>query len=221
MVADLPNSSEALAAAPYLPVFNLDNIGEQLSLDFSADGGNHDGDGPAAAAAAAVIVLEPPTAATRAGLFDRMDEDRTGWLSLGEVSTALRQLYPQYENREVVLRAFRASDKSGAARLSRAEFGLFFSYLDTFNQLDVLFAQIDSSGDRKLSFEEFKTGARLVLPRRDSDLATDPEALAAAFAEMDGADEVQGSVEFDEFCMWAARRHVLGGGGESDCEPAS
>lgn len=71
---------------------------------------------------------------------------------------------------------------------------------------------VDSNGDRKLTFEEFKTGAKLTLPSTD-EAVTDDLALAVAFAEMDGADETAGEVEFDEFCIWAGRRHVLGATG--------
>eukprot|EP01052_Picozoa_sp_SAG31_P030587 SAG31_NODE_3151_length_4615_cov_5.922276_2_plen_81_part_00 len=78
--------------------------------------------------------------------------------------------------------------------------------------LDVIFEQIDSSGDRVLSFEEFKTGAKLVLPATDEGTADD-EVLRATFAQMDGADETSGAVEFEEFCMWAAQRHVVGASG--------
>jgi hypothetical protein len=158
LVADLPNATDDLRERPYFPAFCLDNIDERLSLDFVIDG-------HAGLDSAASVSLQLPEASELEAVFARIDEDNTGFLSLGEIAVAMHALFPEHDNRTVVLRAFRASDRAGNGRLDRWEFRHFFDFLLKFEALNEMFILIDSSGDARLSFEEFKTGVRLLQVR--------------------------------------------------------
>ena len=177
------------------PVFNMDNIREQLTLDFVIDGKDANGQ-------AEVIrrKLEVPSRHDLEALFKRIDTDRSGMLSLAEVSEALHDFYPDIEQ-AVISRAFSAADRAsgGEGKLDHNEFRKLFEYLIFFNNVFHLFETIDSSGDGMLSLAEFKTGAHLIL----ADQVTDKE-VESEFRKMDEEDEEQGEVQFDDFCNWVA-----------------
>ena len=132
--------------------------------------------------------------------FDRMDSNGNGGLSLAEIDKAVIELYPGYDHKPALMRAYKAADVSGDGFIGRREFRKLLHYLVYFNDLFEKFEDIDSDHDRKLSLVEFSRATALVghpMP---------PEEVAAEFAEMDG--DGGGCVLFDEFCVWCAHRHL-------------
>jgi hypothetical protein len=94
-----------------------------------------------------------------------MDVNGNGSLSLAEIDKAVIELYPQFNNKPALMRAYKSADKSGNGFIGRKEFRLLVSYLVYFNGLWEKFEEIDSSGDRRLTLQEFVRGtAVLELP---------------------------------------------------------
>lgn len=212
------------------PVFNMDNIGEQVRLQprfvsihsdskpsfwlilglfclcfgvqLSIDFVIDDVDGNGTA-----IIrkkLEVPNRKTSDSLFHRVDADSSGLVSLTEATEMLHDFYPELEL-VVIIRAFQAADTDdgyAGGRLDRSSFRKLFEYLIFYNNMAHLFEQIDESGDGMLSLAEFKVGAHLIEP------SIPDEDIDADFAKMDEDDEEQGEVTMEDFCKWMAVRVV-------------
>jgi hypothetical protein len=70
----------------------------------------------AAASAAASVdhgLLAIPSKKARSELFDRMDYNGNGALSLAEIDKAVVELYPTFNNKPVLMRAYKAADYNG------------------------------------------------------------------------------------------------------------
>ena len=136
-------------------------------------------------------------------LFDRMDYNGNGGLSLAEIDKAIIELYPAYNHKPSLLRAYKAADRDGNGFVTRREFKKLLHFLVYFSNLWAKFEEIDGDGDGRLSPEEFSQAAALVGHRMSAEEAT------AAFVECDS--DGGGLILFDEFCVWCAHRHVGGG----------
>ena len=143
-----------------------------------------------------------PSKKERAALFKRMDNNGNGGLSLAEIDKAVLELWPEWDHKPALMRAYKTADVSGDGFIERREFRLLLKYIVYFNELWDKFEEIDSDGDRRLSEDEFAHGSRVV------GLSLSAEEAAAEFANVDG--DGGGFVLFDEFCAWAARTHLLG-----------
>ena len=152
-----------------------------------------------AGAAAPPPALLMPSAAERRVAFDRWDSNGNGGLSLAEIDKAVVELYPAFNHKPALMRAYKAADKSGDGFIERSEFKKLLHYLVYFGGLWDKFEQIDQDGDRRLSREEFTEACAVV-----GHVLSAAEA-AAEFAAMD--DNESGYVLFDEFCMWSAIWH--------------
>ena len=146
------------------------------------------------------VVLTLPSAKTETALFERLDFNGNGMLSLAELDKACVEIWPKFNNKPAIMRAYKAADANNSGFISRKEFTLFLRFLVRFNELWNVFTQIDSNGDRRLNCEEFITGAKLLR------LDKSPVELRAIFNEMD--TNRGGVVLFDEFCHYIARAEI-------------
>ena len=158
--------------------------------------------------------LDVPDRKTRGELFRRMDYNGNGGLSLAEIDKAVIELYPEYNHKPSLMRAYKAADVTGDGFIQRKEFRKLLHYLVYFNNVWHLFEQIDSNGDRRLDAQEFIEGCRVVGIEGLS-----PVELEREFGEIDGNGG--GFVLFDEFCSWCAAHHYGEVGGEAEDERAS
>ena len=71
--------------------------------------------------------------------------DNSGLVSLTEVTEMLHDFYPDIEL-PVIIRAFKAADRSQAGKLNKSSFRKLFEYLIFFNNVAHLFERIDDSG---------------------------------------------------------------------------
>ena len=170
----------------------------------------------AAAAEAAVEEMDSPVTApepqpplampnkqARKELFQRIDVNGNGGLSLAEIDKAVVEgvigaaLHcPDFDHKPALIRAVKAADASGDDFIQRAEFAKLLSYLVYFNNLWHKFEEIDSDGDRRLDLPEFAQGcATLGLELSESEAAAE-----FAVVDRDGG----GMVLFEEFCTWSA-----------------
>ena len=90
-----------------------------------------------------------PAAAERRAAFDRWDNNGNGGLSLAEIDKAIVELYPEFDHKPALMRAYKAADKSGDGFIERREFKKLLHYLVYFNDLWDEFEKIDSDGVRE------------------------------------------------------------------------
>ena len=118
------------------------------------------------------------------------------------------ELYPHFNHKPALMRAYKAADKSGDGFIGRREFRLLLHYLGYFNELWEKFEAIDTSHDRRITPEEFANGCGVI------GLPLSAEEADEEFVQLDANGG--GFILFDEFCSWAARRHI----GEDDDDDA-
>ena len=73
-----------------------------------------------------------------------------GGLSLAEIDKAVRELYPTFDNKPALIRAYKAADRTGDGYITRKEFRLLLQGLRYFNSVWARFESLDTDGDRKL-----------------------------------------------------------------------
>jgi Ca2+-binding EF-hand superfamily protein len=125
-------------------------------------------------------------------LFDSLDPNGNGMLSLAELDKGIVTSYPQFNNKPAIMAAYKASDRNGDGLIRRSEFGYFLRFIKYYNNLWHVFEGIDADGDRRISKDEF-VAAKLDLGADDA---------AQTFDAMD--ENGGGMVLFDELCHWMA-----------------
>ena len=100
-------------------------------------------------------LLKLPDRKARAELFRRMDVNGSGTLSLPEVAAAVAQLWPNYNCKPVLDRAYQSADKDDNGAIERKEFRKLLYFLVHFNDLWTKFQDIDKNGDGRLNQSEF------------------------------------------------------------------
>jgi Ca2+-binding EF-hand superfamily protein len=146
-----------------------------------------------------------PDKKARRALFNRIDVNGNGGLSLAEIDKAVvegvlgRALgVPGFNHKPALMRAYMAADTSGDSFIGRAEFAKLLRYIVYFNNLWEKFEEIDSDHDRRLSADEFAAGCEIL------GLGLSAEEALAEFEACD--TDGGGMVLFGEFCMWCAER---------------
>ncbi|KAL7566789.1 hypothetical protein ACA910_019381 [Epithemia clementina (nom. ined.)] len=137
-------------------------------------------------------LVEPPSQEKLEALFETVDKNGDGSLSLKEVEKAMFQrVAPQFNLKPaIVLRAFQKADLDGNGNIDKDEFCGFVRMLAYFDNMRYVFSVLDTNGDRHLSRQEFMEAAD-VLDMKD------PEQV---FDEMN--QHMLGYIVFDDFCVW-------------------
>ena len=161
---------------------------------------------------APVVNLVMPSHAERTALFRRIDYNGNGLLSLAEIDKAVVELWPHFDHKPALMRAYKAADRNGDGFIKKREFRLLLKYVIYFSKLWHKFEEIDDDGDRRITLDEFMQHTTVLGHRLSREEAT------AEFQEMD--DNAGGVILFDEFCTWCAERHIEedegeGGGSET------
>ena len=140
-----------------------------------------------------VLKIDAPDKGTSLKIFDQLDGNASGKLSLAELDKGVITLYPQFNNKKAIMAAYKAADRTCDGFVSRNEFGYFLQFIVYYNNLWAFFSALDEDADRRVSKQEFlKTAPKL-------DLGRDANVV---FAEID--KNGGGFVLFDEFCHWMA-----------------
>eukprot|EP00045_Choanoeca_perplexa_P010618 m.109156 g.109156 ORF g.109156 m.109156 type:complete len:772 (-) comp15337_c0_seq4:117-2432(-) len=129
------------------------------------------------------------------------DYNGNGLCSLAELDKYIVSNYAILDHKPALMRAYKQTtlnDGDGDAWVERAEFPAFLRNVFYFNKLFHAFEQIDSDDDRRLDFDEFKAGLKVL------DMALSDREARQEFDTMDSNDG--GVVLFDEFCAYVATK---------------
>lgn len=132
-------------------------------------------------------------------IFDSIDTNSNGTLSLAELDLACIRLWPALNHKAAIMRAYKLADDSGNGWLDKAEFHRFCFYLPLYADLYTRFKAADTDRDGTVSFDEL----RYAKGSLGLDDLNDTE-LRAVFKEID--TNRGGRIGYDEFCMYMARR---------------
>ena len=170
-----------------------------------------DADAAAVGTKLAEVLPQPmlvlPDKAARRALFNKIDNNGNGGLSLAEIDKAVVSGVlgealgvPDFDHKSVLMRAYKAADASHDGFIERNEFSKLLSYMVYFNNLWHKFEEIDSDHDRRVDATEFAAGC-VVLGLELSEMES-----AAEFAAVD--TDGGGVILFVEFCAWVAKREA-------------
>ena len=161
----------------------------------------------------ALPMLVVPTKEARDALFNALDANGNGGLSLAEIDKGVvsgaftKVLSPEgstggesFDHKPALMRAYHAADRSKDGFIERSEFAVLLHYMVYFNNMWHKFEAIDSDHDRRLDLAEFTAGCEVL------GLEISAEEAEAEFARCDA--DGGGMILFGEFCAWCAARHV-------------
>eukprot|EP00697_Spironema_sp_BW2_P014889 gnl/Spiro4/5532_TR2809_c0_g1_i1.p1 gnl/Spiro4/5532_TR2809_c0_g1~~gnl/Spiro4/5532_TR2809_c0_g1_i1.p1 ORF type:complete len:713 (-),score=189.32 gnl/Spiro4/5532_TR2809_c0_g1_i1:83-2221(-) len=139
----------------------------------------------------------------REQLWQQLDGNNSGQVSLAELSAFVLTNWPDLNNKPALMRAFKhtcAQEPGDASFIDKAHFADLMVNVVYFNKAFDAFDQLETGfHDRRLNLDEWKAGtARLGLHLSDAE-------AEAEFAAMD--TNGGGEILFDEFCQWFLR-HV-------------
>ena len=97
-------------------------------------------------------------------VFVRWDVNGSAALSLAEIDKAVVELFPNYDHKPALMRAYKAADADADGRVGRAEFEKLLHYLIYFTDLWQQFDEIDADHDQRLDLGEFARASALVRP---------------------------------------------------------
>ena len=86
-------------------------------------------------------------------LWERFDYNGNGLLSLAEIDKLVREEYPQYDDKQALLRAYKFADQDGSGFITKNEFATLVRSLAYFKALAEEFREVDASGDRRIDFD--------------------------------------------------------------------
>jgi hypothetical protein len=128
------------------------------------------------------------------------------------------ELYPNFDHKPALMRAYKAADVSGDGWVQRREFHLLLKYLIYFNERWERFEELDIDDDRRVSQTEFRRVRRTapdelphVTPHALRNCAyaqgCNLVGLAVSPADIDRAFDAMGGqggefVLFEQFCSW-------------------
>jgi Ca2+-binding EF-hand superfamily protein len=133
--------------------------------------------------------------------WKQMDFNGNGIVSLAEIDKFVVEKFPVLNSKPAIMRAYKKTtlkDGDGDAWVEKKEFPAFLRNLLYFNCLFDAFDQIDTDDDRRVDFDEFKKGLKVL------DMNMDDENIQIEFNLMDGNGG--GYVLFDEFAAWASEQ---------------
>ena len=139
------------------------------------------------------------------------DVNGNGYLSLAELDKGIRdvlQLPELFNLKPVIIRAFnaaktelKAKSKYGDDYVSKAEFKYLMEYLKEYTDYWIVFYEVDSSKDRRISLAEFQKAIPLL-----QEYGLKIPNAKKAFDEID--TNKGGFILFDEFCHWAITNQI-------------
>ena len=152
-----------------------------------------------------------PSRSERDALFRKFDDNGNGRLSFGEIEGAIEKPWPELKQKRVLMAAFKATDDDLSGYIGKAEFRHFLRYTLFFYRLWLLFTEMDSSGDGRITEQEFRDCIRdphgTLQVRFHPDEEVNEAYTLQEWTELD--PEGDGLILFDNFCMFALRWQLV------------
>eukprot|EP00755_Sulcionema_specki_P010817 Sspe_Gene.7150::Locus_2417_Transcript_1_1_Confidence_1.000_Length_1380::g.7150::m.7150 len=153
------------------------------------------------------VPLDFPSDEERKKMFQEIDGNGNGKLSLAELDLAVKRKWPQFDHKQAIIRAYKLADKDRNGFLTRnddirrCEFSRFLKYLELYVKYWHRFNEMDTDKSRSVDMGEWVRNAPRVLDLDEGELSL--EELQQIFREID--IDNGGRILFDEFCMFAAK----------------
>jgi len=131
----------------------------------------------------------------------QLDFNGNNIVSLAEIDKFVVERFPMLNNKPALMRAYKKTtlrDGDGDSWVEKKEFPSLLVNLLYFNALFDAFDGIDTDDDRRIDFDEFRHGLKLL------DMKLSAKQAQAEFNDID--ENGGGVVLFDEFAAWAAER---------------
>ena len=142
--------------------------------------------------------LDMPTAVELKSIFHRFDFNGNGMLSLAEVDKAVKEQWPHFNNKQVLIRAFNAADQNGTGFIGKLEFKFLIQFIISYTKIMRQFTKVDTSSDKRISFEEFVAAFRDLEPSKSQ---SDAKGVFRTIDKNGG-----GFILFEEFCAYFAAK---------------
>eukprot|EP01117_Protostelium_nocturnum_P009908 TRINITY_DN352_c0_g1_i1.p1 TRINITY_DN352_c0_g1~~TRINITY_DN352_c0_g1_i1.p1 ORF type:complete len:188 (+),score=63.09 TRINITY_DN352_c0_g1_i1:24-587(+) len=134
-------------------------------------------------------------------IWDVMDYNGNGIVSLAEIDKACIELYPELaKDKPALIRAYKAADSSKDGFIERKEFAILMDYLFYYDKLWHDFQKLDVDHDRRVSLVEFEKGHEIAGLHGKHSKAD----LKKAFDSID--TNHGGFILFEEFCNYVAKQ---------------
>eukprot|EP00440_Ansanella_granifera_P064489 gb/GFBE01069920.1/.p1 GENE.gb/GFBE01069920.1/~~gb/GFBE01069920.1/.p1 ORF type:complete len:420 (+),score=91.82 gb/GFBE01069920.1/:1-1260(+) len=130
----------------------------------------------------------------------KIDYNGNGLVSLAEIDKAVVERYPVLNNKQALMRAYKATMRAGDGYVHKSEFQKLLRNLIYFNKVYSMFQVVDENHDRKLDLNEFRAGAAKL------GLQISPSEAFDEFNYMDANGG--GKILFDEFCKWVSAKKM-------------
>ncbi|CAG8755885.1 17111_t:CDS:2, partial [Cetraspora pellucida] len=96
-------------------------------------------------------------------LFKSFDTNGNGKLSYNEIESAALRAYPQFKDKKkVIMRAYKAADKSKDGFVEIEEFGCLLDSLNHYYDLYEIFQKVDKDKDGRINLDDFKYGRKFM-----------------------------------------------------------
>ena len=175
---------------------SIDSCSTSRSMHASSSSRNSPGSTPAVEEQVAVPGLD-----TCRRVFEQIDEDGSGTLSLAELSMGVSGVFHWCSNRSAFIKAYKAADLDGNGYIMKEEFQSLLGFALFFNsiwdQLDEVSLMADDTGE--LSGDQFHEACEYMAPEIGP--------VDDAYALFD-AIKVGETVSFGSFCTWIARERL-------------
>lgn len=148
-----------------------------------------------------------PKRETREQIFQRLDTNGNGRISVSEVDDAVDDLWPSFAHTGSIIYAFRACDADGNGVLTRREFATMVRSLAYFAQLHEVWNSA-LTDDTRFDILDFKKGIKSI--GVETDCTEDPINTPVEFkmlASKVSFEDPDVTVPVHKFCAWMARRH--------------
>lgn len=148
----------------------------------------------------------------RQEIWDEMDVNGNGYLSLAEIDKGLRDTLKAddiFDAKPVIMRAFQAAknygnqDGVGADYVEKKEFRILLEYLYMYFGLFQHFNSMDEDHDQRLTLEEFSDSLPLL---SQWGITVAEEDAEETFNRID--TNSGGKILFEEFCDWAISENM-------------
>lgn len=148
----------------------------------------------------------------RQEIWDEMDVNSNGYLSLAEIDSGVRDTLKSdalFDAKPVIMRAFKAAknysnqDGVGADYVEKKEFRVLLEYLYMYFELYHYFQSVDDDHDSNITLDEFLQALPLL---KQWGITVPEEDAEETFGRIDANHGEK--IRFEEFCDWAISENM-------------